>query len=180
MKRYLSIILERIGSLKDMLEELFTFTRLKNGDYHMELEEIYVNRILKDCIFSYYEDWCNKGIQLEISITEEPLVALGNEQAFRRVVQNIVKKRIDHGERKIMISLEKDRDGIVIKIGNLVRDPEKIDTERVFERFYKIDESRSRNSTGLGLSIAKEFVVQMGGRIEAYVQEKVFGIRICL
>ena len=79
-----------------------------------------------------------------------------------------------------MISLEKDRDGIVIKIGNLVRDPEKIDIERVFERFYKIDESRSRNSTGLGLSIAKEFVVQMGGRIEAYVQEKEFWIRICL
>lgn len=100
MKRYLSIILERIGSLKDMLEELFTFTRLKNGDYHMELEEIYVNRILKDCIFSYYEDWCNKGIHPEISITEEPLVALGNEQAFRRVVQNIVKNALTMGKEK--------------------------------------------------------------------------------
>lgn len=177
-KRYIAVIQERISSLKDMLEELFTFTKLKNGDYQLELSRINVNRILKDTIFSYYEDWCKKKIEPEIKLEKESIEILGNEQALRRIIQNVVKNGIDHGEKKIMISLFQEREHIELKIGNEINNPQDIDTERVFERFYKIDESRSKNSTGLGLSIAKEFVLQMNGKIEAYVKKHEFWIVI--
>ena len=67
----------------------------------------------------------------------------------------------------------------LIRIWNEVRDPEKIDPEKVFERFYKADEARSKTSSGLGLSIAKEFADQMHGQIRARLEGKIFYIEIC-
>lgn len=56
-RRYLNIIHERIHSLNEMLEELFTFTKLKNESYSLELTPCCINRILKETVFSYYDDW---------------------------------------------------------------------------------------------------------------------------
>ena len=53
-RRYMKIIQERIGSLKEMLEELFTFTKLKNDSFHLEMSSCCINKILKDTIFSAF------------------------------------------------------------------------------------------------------------------------------
>ncbi|MDO4167478.1 MAG: HAMP domain-containing sensor histidine kinase [Eubacteriales bacterium] len=177
-ERYLRIIQERIGSLKDMLEELFTFTKLKNESFQLELSCCCVNRILKETIFSYYENWKAQGIEPQIQITEELLYIEGNAQALRRVIQNIIKNALDHGEKKISISLQCIEQQIQLEIRNQTAQPEQIDVSQVFERFYKADSARSKNSTGLGLSIAKEFVIRMHGQIRAFVEEDEFCIAV--
>ena len=77
-KRYLSIIHERIHSLNEMLEELFMFTKLKNESYSLELTLCCMNRILKETVFSYYDEWVRMEIQPDIQITEEQLYIHGN------------------------------------------------------------------------------------------------------
>lgn len=173
-KRYLSIIHERIHSLNDMLEELFTFTKLKNESYHLELTPCCLNRILKENAFSYYDDWVKMGIWPDIQITEERLHIRGNRQGLSRVIQNVIKNGLDHGEKKISIVLERTHDRAVLRIGNQVTHPEKIDIEHVFDRFYKADEARSKTSTGLGAAIAKEFVKRMNGEIGARIKGNEF------
>ena len=90
-KRYLSIIHERIHSLNEMLEELFMFTKLKNESYSLELTLCCMNRILKETVFSYYDEWVRMEIQPDIQITEEQLYIHGNRQGLRRVIQNVIK-----------------------------------------------------------------------------------------
>ncbi len=175
-RRYLQIIQERISSLKDMLEELFTFTKLKNESYSLELSVCCMNRILKKTIFSYYEDWRKKGIEPVIEITDELLYMMGNEQGLERVIRNVIKNVMDHGEKEIRISLKKEQTQMVLTVYNQVAYPNQIDVGQVFERFYKEDKARSRNSTGLGLSIAKEFVIRMNGQIEAQIVDGRFCI----
>ena len=102
-KRYLGIIHERIHSLNEMLEELFTFTKLKNESYNLELMPCCINRIMKETVFSYYDDWVRMEIQPDIQITEEQLYIHGNRQGLRRVIQNVIKNGLDHGEKKILI-----------------------------------------------------------------------------
>lgn len=182
-EKYLRIIQERIDSLKDMLEELFTFTRLKDDSYQLALGRCCINRILKDTIFSYYENWQGEGIVPKIEITQELLYMEGNVQALRRVIQNIIKNALDHGEKEIGISLQKRQDGaegeeICLEVRNQTEHPEEIDVSQVFERFYKADSARSKNSTGLGLSIAREFVLRMHGQAEAYVEGKEFCVAV--
>ena len=173
-RRYLSIIHERIHSLNEMLEELFMFTKLKNESYSLELTPCCINRILKETVFSYYDDWVRREIQPDIQITEEQLYIDGNKQGLSRIIQNVIKNGLDHGEKKIRIVLKREQNRAVLRISNQVIASEKIDIEHVFDRFYKADAARSKTSTGLGLSIAREFVRRMNGEIGAKIEENEF------
>ena len=173
-RRYLNIIHERIHSLNEMLEELFMFTKLKNESYRLELTSCCINRILKETVFSYYDDWVRREIQPDIQITEEQLYIDGNKQGLSRIIQNVIKNGLDHGEKKIRIVLKREQNQAVLRISNQVIASEKIDIEHVFDRFYKADAARSKTSTGLELSIAREFVRRMNGEIGAKIEENEF------
>lgn len=177
-KRYLEIIQERIQSLKEMLDELFTFTKLKNDSYQLELSRCCINRILKEIVFSYYDEWMKLNIIPDICITEELLYLKGNPQGLRRIIQNIIKNGLDHGQNQIKIILSDTQERIMLKISNQVLHPEEIDASQVFDRFYKADAARNRTSTGLGLSIAKELVLRMEGEIRAGVEGDEFMVEI--
>lgn len=176
--RYLSIIRERIDSLKEMLEELFLFTKLKNASYPLELSPCDLNRIVKNTILSYYGEWKQKDIEPEISLPEAPCMILGNQQALRRTLQNIIKNGLVHGEASIQIQLTVCPPEVTLSIRNTLTHPEQVDTSRVFERFYMADTRQGSSSTGLGLPIAREFVLRMNGTIEAAVEENEFMIRL--
>ena len=173
-RRYLNIIHERIHSLNEMLEELFMFTKLKNESYRLELTSCCINRILKETVFSYYDDWVRREIQPDIQITEEQLYIDGNKQGLSRIIQNVIKNGLDHGEKKIRIVLKREQNRAVLRISNQAIASEQIDIEHVFDRFYKADAARSKTSTGLGLSIAREFVRRMNGEIGAKIEENEF------
>ena len=177
-QHYILVIQERISSLKNMLEELFTFTKLQNDDYVLELSTCSLNRILKDTLFSYYDIWKENDIEQKFEITEEPLMIEGNPQALGRTIRNIIKNGFEHGEKQFEVHLERKEQRAVLSLKNMVSEPDKIDISRIFERFYKADEARSDSSTGLGLSIAKEFVLRMKGEIRAELDENWFSVNI--
>lgn len=178
-ERYLKVIQERIVSLKEMLEELFTYTKLKNETYELKLEPLYLNRILTETAFSYYDVWVERGMEPEIDLTEEQLQIEGNEAGLRRTLQNIIKNGLDHGEGKMKFSMFRKEGWAVVECANYTAGPDEIDVGKVFERFYKADEARSRTaSSGLGLSIAKEFTVRMHGEIRAWLKGNWFTIQL--
>lgn len=177
-EHYIDIIQERITSLKDMLEELFMFTKLKNDSFKLELSNCCVSRLLKQTVFSYYEEWKKQGIEPSLDICEDTIFITANAQALRRVLQNVIKNALVHGQNSICIQMKQKNKIVHILVSNDVKNPDDIDVDKVFERFYKADEARSISSSGLGLSIAKELVERMGGSIEARLEGKRFVVEI--
>ena len=161
-----------------MLEELFTYTKLKNETYELKKERQNLTQILKETVFSYYDEWAERGIVPEFDLTDTPVWIMGNGQALRRIIQNIVKNGLDHGNKELKIQLKKKENRAKLVFKNRVEYPDRSDLQRVFERFDKADEARSKNSTGLGLSITKGFVLKMNGEISAQMKGDWFSIHI--
>lgn len=168
---YIAIIQERISCLNNMLEELFTYTKLQNSQYEIELEKIDFGKCVYDTVFSFYEECKVKGIEPIIDFSEAAFPVAGNTEAVKRALQNVIKNAVEHGGEKLSLSLFKEGKRVCFVCANSVKGTDKINTEKVFERFYKSDTARTHTSTGLGLSIAKGLIEKMGGSIKAELIE---------
>ena len=177
-RHYLEVIQSRISSLKDMLEELFTYTKLQNESYEMEIETVDFGKCVFDTVFSFYDDFKKKGLEPELDLYEGNMPVEGNQEAIRRMLQNIVKNALVHGNRSIKMKLYHEEGDTIFICANYLENQNDIEIEQVFSRFYKADSARSNNSTGLGLSIAKELVERMNGNITAGVEDNLFIIKI--
>ena len=174
--RYLQIIQERIHALRNMLEELFTYTKLESRSYEVPLTKCDFGALVKEALFSYYNEWQKQQMEPQLQLEEGALWVLGNDQAMRRVLQNVIKNVWEHGGRHVKIVLSEQEGEACLLVQNEVMHPEYIDVERIFERFYKADLARSTTSSGLGMAIARQLVEQMNGQITADLQENIFSI----
>ena len=177
-RRYIAIIQTRIGSLRDMLEELFTYTRLQDEDYTLETETMDFGQCVYHTLFSFYEEFLEKGIVPENCFCDGRILIRGNEEAVRRTLQNLIKNALVHGRSHIRLELFSVRGRIGFRCSNDVLHPENIDIRQVFDRFYKADTARTKASTGLGLSIAKGLTERMGGSVSAALDGHMFVVEI--
>ena len=162
-----------------MLEELFTYTKLQNETYELEIEPLDFGKSVFDTVFSFYDEFQRKGIEPQIDFCDGHLPILGNPEAIRRALQNIIKNALEHGQKQISFSLSVRDNQAVFCCRNDVKNPDEVDMSQVFSRFYKADSARSSASTGLGLSIAKGLIDRMGGMITANLNGSTFCIEIC-
>ena len=177
-QQYAAVISDRLSSLKEMLDELFTYAKLTNKAYEVELSPCAVNEILLSVLFSFYKDIKQRGIEPLVNVPEQDIFIQGNEPALRRIFQNILKNCIEHGNNQLSVRLINTADTVQIYFENDYQTQEPIVANKVFDRFYKADGARSKTSTGLGLSIAKELVERLNGSITGNVKNDIFTITI--
>ena len=175
---YLGIIKNRIESLNGMLDELFTYAKLQDTGFELEMSELDVTKVTADILMSFYDEITEKGEEPTVELPEEPLCIQGNKEAYTRVVQNIIKNALVHG-KSLHISLRRSASEIVFECSDDLLNPDTlIDTSKIFDRFYKADKARTNaKGSGLGLAITKELVERMGGRISAECSDGVFTIK---
>lgn len=173
-KRYMDIIEERIERLRDMLEELFTYTKLQDEEYQLETERVSLTKLVQQSVLSFYEELKKSGIEPQVELPEKNAWIVGNEAAVSRVLQNIIKNALEHSAGGLSIRLYERSGWIIFSCTNPVEHPEDIDVEQVFRRFYRADAARTRTSTGLGLSIAKGLMERMGGELTVALENGQF------
>lgn len=175
-KRYIEVIHGRIDDLREILEELFTYTKLQDSTYELELAKEELTKITFDTIVSFYDGFSKAGVEPRLDIIETPVFVNANSTALSRVFSNIIKNSVVHSKSLVSIRYCVVGKEAVFTCSNDVTEPDEIDIKRVFERFYKADAARSKMSIGLGLAIAKGLTENMGGHIEANLSNDVFSI----
>ncbi len=177
--KYSEMITERIAVLRELLEELFAYARIQDDGDKLPCAPMEVNAILTHTLLSFYQECRTRGIEPQVEIPEEPLSVCCNETALRRVIQNILKNALMHGSREhpcLRVALEGAGEYVRIRIQNRCTNPEALDVERIFDRFYRSDRARSGAGTGLGLSIARGLTEKMGGRIAGELDGDLFSV----
>ena len=178
--RYRRIISERIDSLEEILEMMFFYTKVSNVNYQVSLESLNMSEIVMHTLFSYFDDFEKSGLTPNIDI-DENLNVIGNEQSIKRILQNLIKNCLVHGDRSVDISLKPsvtDSKTIILIVSNGVRENDIPDPQKVFDRFYKADNSRHVSSSGIGLSVAKKLTEAMNGKIWAEYKDNLFSISV--
>lgn len=177
-QEYIEVIQSRITAVKKLLDQLFEYSRIEANELTIECERINLNNILRDTISMFYNDFIKKHIEPSIEITDKAFMIYGDYDALKRVFENIINNAIIHGDGSFSVrSFEKDNN-YYIEFTNHTNSITEEDISQIFERFYTTDKSRNRKTTGLGLSIAKKLISQMGGDIRAWYKEDIFGIII--
>ena len=177
--RYTTVIQSRITSLNAMLEELFTYTKLQNDQYELPLEQLDFSRCVCDTLFAFYGDFKSAGIEPETDFGEQALPVQLNEEAVRRILQNIVKNALEHGKNSLSLQLHKEGGQAVFRCRNTVENPDEIDMDQVSRRLYTKDPARSPTSNALGPSIARELAERMGGTLSAALNGPIFTVGLC-
>jgi signal transduction histidine kinase len=162
MDRYIEIIDERAEYMKNLTEELFSYSLILNSEDMVELTDVNLNKTLEDCIMEYYAALTERGITPTVDITEKKIVRKLDKTHIDRAISNVISNAIKYSDGDFNIKLTDD--GTMI-FSNKASNLTSVEAARLFDRFYTVE--TGRNSTGLGLSIARTFVEQMGGTIGA-------------
>ena len=174
-KKFLGVILNESDRMTHIVQDLLTLSRLDSGRDELKLARFSFGQAVQDLYNAVYMEAQRHGHALTLSMPDDlPQVVADRErilQVMMNVVSNAIKYTPDGG--KISISAGRtDRQVWMLVDDNGIGIPA-ADRDRIFERFYRVDKARSRQSggTGLGLSIAKELVDRHRGRLELVDKE---------
>lgn len=173
VKRCLDIIADRTELMKQLTEELFSYSVILSADISKETEDVFVNQILEESITGFYAALNERGITPKINITEQRIIKNLNKASLSRVFANLLNNAVKYSDGDLEITLS---DTGEITFANRASALDRVQVEKLFDRFYTVE--AARNSTGLGLAIARTLVEQMGGSIDAEYGERRLSIKI--
>ncbi len=195
-KHFLSAALTRMEELADMLEKLFLYTKLTSDDFALAPEgqkRLQALPLLGECLLGFHEQFERVGCAPEVVFEQEDYRILGEEEALRRIFQNLIQNALLHGSGGLRIlqygkgpaaachapaQSEASISGGCIVFENPVPEGNPMDLSRLFDRFYKADPARGKASSGLGLFIVKELMCRMGGTVSAQLDDRLFRVTL--
>ena len=171
--KYISIIRERTEIMKQLTEELFQYSMVVSDDKELELEDVFVNQVLEESISSFYPALTEKNIVPDINICSEKIYRRLNKQVLSRIFANLLNNAVKYSDGDLKIKLLPTGE---IIFENTAKTLSSVKAEQLFDRFFTV--KTSSNSTGLGLSIAKNLVERMNGNITADYKDNMLKINI--
>lgn len=169
IKKFSGIIFDEAGQMLRLIDNIIMISKLDERPQLKSEEEVSIKETIDNILELYKGKIDAKNLSVECHIEDglKKNVPLGMlSELYRNLISNAIKYNKDGG--KLTISVEKRGDNIISKISDTGIGLEKDEIPRIFERFYMVDKGRNRNtnSTGLGLSIVKHIVEDMGGSID--------------
>ena len=171
--RYIAIMKERAGMMKQLTEELFKYSVILSEEEELPTETVYINQLLAECIGGFYPVLSEKGITPEIRLTERRVERSVNKAALTRVFTNLLNNAAKYSDGDLTVTLS---DSGEITFTNHAKGLSAVEVEQLFDRFYTVE--AAHHSTGLGLSIVRTLMERMHGSVDATYEEGCLSIRI--
>ncbi len=170
IREFLEIIRKNAVRMGRLTEDLLVLARVESGDQNFHVQTLTPRELLDDAVQTFRDLAVSRGIDLSVMNTATSPVSVDRD-AIHQVFSNLIDNALKYGDtgRKILVGACETEEGVQFFVRDFGAGISSEHLPRLFERFYRVDKARSRESggTGLGLAIAKHVVRAHGGSIKA-------------
>lgn len=171
-KKYIGIAYDKSKSLERLIEALFDYTRYDKQKVVIRPKKIDFCQFIMQISEEFYPSFSEKQIECKMEIPKHPIYVNVDGELMARAVGNLISNAIKYGAdgKQVRMKIEKTENNKVkfsiINYGKVISEK---DLEQIFDKFYRVEQSRSAKTggTGLGLAIAKNIVKLHDGTIQA-------------
>ena len=174
-RKYISVINRKTEELTELTEQLFDFAKILDTDMVLTKEKCYLNELLEEVLASYYPIFKEKDIVPEVLICKEKVEKELNKVSMIRVFENIFSNVVKYSNGNFKVELKNDGE---IIFSNKATSLDATTVQKIFDRYFSVE--NAKESTGIGLSIAKQLVELNGGSISADYVKNVLVIEVRL
>ena len=168
-KKYIDIAYSKSKRLEKLIEDLFGFTKLNYGKISMQVAEVDIIKLLGQLLEESYPNFSNKGLSYELQSNVSAKIISADGNLLARLFDNLINNAIKYGAegKRVLVKVHASKEMVQVSVTNYgyVIPPEELPL--IFDKFYRVEQSRSTHTggTGLGLAIVKNIVDMHGGDI---------------
>jgi len=177
---YVNILIKKSDMLKNMVADLFDLAKTTSGDINLDLEPIDLKKLLEQTLADMEDNIKDSKMQIKITLPEDPLIIKADGKKLYRVVQNLIDNALKYSLEgtRIYIDLGEKENIASLTVKNTASYEMKFSKEEITQRFYRGEEARTGEGSGLGLSIAESFTSVSGGSFHVEVDGDQFKVTI--
>lgn len=185
-KRYITIAYEKALRLQNLIGDLFSFTKVSTGEVALKRTTIDIVKLAEQMVEEFYPSFEEAGLRYEFSTNCDSALVEADGELLARAFSNLIGNAVKYGRdgKLIKVSVHKTENNVSIAVLNYGEIIPKEGIEHIFDRFYRVENSRSTETggSGLGLAIAKKITVMHGGsiRVSSGLEGTVFEIKLKL
>lgn len=168
-EKELRIVEERLKRLEELISAFFEFSKIMCQNENIVKEPLNLIAVLEESIAHYYEDYQKENRKIHFFKCNQKIKINSKEEILIRIFDNLIGNAFKHSEGDLEITVQK-KDNIRIEFKNPLQS-NNLKIEKIFDKFYTVDISRTKGGTGLGLAIAKEFTERLNGTIQAEMEK---------
>ena len=168
-KKDLITIEKRLRRLEELISSFFEFSKIISTNKQPVLEKINLTSVLEESVIVFYDDYKKNNREILLDCNQRKIIINSNKMLLTRIFENLIGNAYKHSSSDLSIKVEIE-DKVKIIFSNELLDND-VDIDRIFDEFYTVDISRTKEGPGLGLAIAKEFTRQLNGKIYAEKQK---------
>ncbi|KOP83706.1 alkaline phosphatase [Bacillus sp. FJAT-21945] len=169
LEAFLKIILQESDRLQSLVQDLLDLSKMEQLGFHLSIQQFNIRTTLEEVIAILNKKADEKEIKLQFEADKESILIDGDADRLKQVFLNLVSNAISYTPNggHVFLGLKESASNIFVEVKDTGIGMEESEVPRIFERFYRIDKARSRNSggTGLGLAIVKHIVEAHKGNI---------------
>ena len=163
---YLQIAYDKARRLSDFVQSLFAWVKLDSGEQVFHFEEQDICELTRDILADWIPALESAGILYEVSVPEEEYPLRIDAAAYTRIVNNLLQNVLAHSQAtSVAVTLAARGAGACLTVRDNGRGIAPAEQEKIFERMYQCDASRSARGNGLGLSIVRDLVLAHCGTV---------------
>lgn len=169
-KKYIDIAYAKSKRLEKLIEDLFGFTKMNCGKIAMHVSKVDVVKLLSQLLEEFYPSFADKNLSYELQSNVPAKIITADGNLLARLFDNLINNAIKYGAdgKRVLVKILAEDSIVTVSVTNYGYVIPADELPMIFNKFYRVEQSRSTNTggTGLGLAISKNIVDMHGGSIQ--------------